>query len=86
MPYDEIATGMAREIEVHLPRESSANRLSGGILNTIELRVEMSEVPYSEEALRWPTEALIAPTQVADKETGRIESQLKQRLALASRR
>jgi len=86
MPYDEIATGMVREIEAHLPRGNSANRLSGGILNAIELLVEMSEVPYSEKALRLLTEALIAQLQAGDTETSAIESQLEQLLSHASHR
>lgn len=86
MPYDEFATGLIREIEEHLPRAMTESRLCGGILNAIELQVEMSDAPYSEKALRLLTEALTAQLQEVDTETATIASKLERLLSHAARR
>ncbi len=83
MAYDEKATGIVREIEQALEdgRTSAAHaevlRLSGGILNAIELQVEVDGLPTSTDVLRLLGDALLAQIRHASVAPAPISDCLK---------
>lgn len=83
MAYDEKAAGIVREIEQALEggwtntAHAEALRLSGGILNAIELQVEEDGPPTSTDVLRLLGDALLAQIRHANVDPAPVSACLK---------